>query len=59
MQSYPNYFLIPLGQVGNRGETYFGTDCGEEDMLVLNGGFLAVLGGQTMVSGTRSSCSSR
>jgi hypothetical protein len=34
MQGYPNVFLIPLGQVGNRGKTYFGADCGEEDMLV-------------------------
>jgi hypothetical protein len=33
-QGYPNVFLIPLGQVGNRGKTYFGADSGEEDMLI-------------------------
>jgi hypothetical protein len=32
-QRYPNVFLIPLGQVGNCGKTYFGAYCGEEDML--------------------------
>ena len=27
-------FLLALGQVGNRGKTYFGADSGEEDMLI-------------------------
>jgi hypothetical protein len=33
-QGHPNDFLISIGQVGDSGESYFGAECGEEDMLV-------------------------
>ncbi len=33
-QGHPNDFLIPIGQVSDHGEAYFGTECGEEDVLV-------------------------